>query len=246
MSPPPAPSLGFAVPLRDIAGRRPCDEGPTPRRVSVRGVSHALDGLLRLPARGFVSPHSHVQGSPFRGFASRAAAAPRRRRSALSSLGAEPLTVSPPPPHLAAPPSGLFSARESVVVTAAINRGIDSIPSWVWPPPGAPSRRRVDAFTSALARPWRALVRTPLRWPSAIVVDEPDILSREMPTCSRFLPAVRLAASDEALRSSSRQPNRAANRFRIQSPCTARATARRASPSVASRISARLRLWTAL
>jgi hypothetical protein len=40
---------------------------PKPHCLSVRGVSHALDGLLRLSARGFVSPHSHVQGSLFRG-----------------------------------------------------------------------------------------------------------------------------------------------------------------------------------
>ncbi len=74
VSPPPAPSMGFAVPLRDITGRRPCSEHPSARRLSVRGVSHAPDGFLRHPARGFVSPHSHVQGSLFRGFPSQAAA----------------------------------------------------------------------------------------------------------------------------------------------------------------------------
>jgi len=43
------------------------------RRLSVLGVSHALDGLLRHRSRGFVSPHCHVQGSLFRGFPSRPA-----------------------------------------------------------------------------------------------------------------------------------------------------------------------------
>jgi len=87
VSPPPAPSLGSTVPLRDITGRRPCPEAPKPRRLSVRGVSHALDGFRRLPARGFVSPHSHVQGLLYRGFPSQAAAPTRRRRChALSPL----------------------------------------------------------------------------------------------------------------------------------------------------------------
>lgn len=72
--PPPAPSLGSAVPLRDITGRRPCFVAPKPRRLSVRGVSHALDGFRRHPACGFISPHSHVQDLPFRGFPSQAAA----------------------------------------------------------------------------------------------------------------------------------------------------------------------------
>lgn len=74
VSPPPAPSMGFAVPLRDITDWRPCPEIPNSRCLSVRGVSHAPDGFLRHPARGFVSPHSHVQGSLFRGFPSQAAA----------------------------------------------------------------------------------------------------------------------------------------------------------------------------
>jgi len=80
VSPPPAPSMGLRVPHRDITGRRPCFEGPSLRRLSVRGVSHALDGFRRLPAGGFVSPHSHVQGSLYRGFPSQAAAPTRRRR----------------------------------------------------------------------------------------------------------------------------------------------------------------------
>jgi hypothetical protein len=34
------------------------------RHLSVRGVSHALDGFLRHWPCGFISPHSHVQGFP--------------------------------------------------------------------------------------------------------------------------------------------------------------------------------------
>ena len=130
VSPPPAPSMGFTVPLRDITGRRPCPENPSSRRLSVRGVFHAPDGFLRHPARGFVSPHCHVQGLPFRGFPSRAAAPTRRRRShALLPLAADPLTMLPPPPRTVVSTPGLCSTRESVAAAPAINRCDDSIPS---------------------------------------------------------------------------------------------------------------------
>jgi hypothetical protein len=49
------------------------------RRLAVLDVSHVLDGLLRHRPCGFISPHYHVQGSPFRGFPSRTAVTPRRR-----------------------------------------------------------------------------------------------------------------------------------------------------------------------
>jgi len=71
--------LGVAVPPRDITDWRPCLGNPSSLGLSVLGVSHARDGLLRHPARGFISPHSHVQGSPFREFPSRTADSPRRR-----------------------------------------------------------------------------------------------------------------------------------------------------------------------
>jgi hypothetical protein len=46
---------------------------------SVLGVSHALDGFIRHWPRGFISPHSHVQGSPEREVPSHTAEPPRRR-----------------------------------------------------------------------------------------------------------------------------------------------------------------------
>ena len=69
-----------SVPHRGVNQRRPpfARESP-PELCSVLGVSHALDGLLRHQPCGFVSPRSHVQGLPFRGF----------------SLSAEPYRVSP-------------------------------------------------------------------------------------------------------------------------------------------------------
>lgn len=60
-----APSLGLAFPLRDFSRQQRYDEDPSPSP-SVLGVSHAPDGLLRSRPRGFVSPRSHVQGSPSR------------------------------------------------------------------------------------------------------------------------------------------------------------------------------------
>jgi hypothetical protein len=75
------PSL-FATSARSVL-----TTGFHPRRLAVLGVSHALDGFLRCWPCGFVSPHSHVQGSPFRGFPPRTAVAPRRRPVALASVG---------------------------------------------------------------------------------------------------------------------------------------------------------------
>ena len=70
---------GF-VPHRGISWQRPHTPGKSqPGLSSVLGVSHALDGLLRHQPCGFISPRSHVQGLPFRGF----------------SLSAEPYRVSP-------------------------------------------------------------------------------------------------------------------------------------------------------
>jgi len=75
----PSASLGVAFPSsrhRPAASLRRASHVPSP---SVLGVSHALDGFCRHWPCGFVSPHSHVQGSPFRGFPSRTAEPPRRR-----------------------------------------------------------------------------------------------------------------------------------------------------------------------
>ena len=68
------PSMGLPSPLRDISQLRPCDEPPQVRHLAVLGVSHALDGFRRCWPCGFISPHSHVRDSPFRGFPSRTGA----------------------------------------------------------------------------------------------------------------------------------------------------------------------------
>jgi len=61
-----APSLGLRS-LFATSAPGVVTTGFNARRLSVLGVSHALDGLRRQWPGGFVSPHSHVQGSPFRG-----------------------------------------------------------------------------------------------------------------------------------------------------------------------------------
>ena len=225
VSPPPAPSLGFAVPLRDITGWRPCPEYPSPRCLSVRGVSHAPDGFLRHPARGFISPHSHVQGSLFRGFPSQAAAPSRRRRFSC------PLAVS--------------RRFADDVATAATNRrpalralfrlrircrqlGVLT----VLPTRSPLELRLLQVLCLAAVRtpsrslslgPSRALVRTPLRWSSAIRRRARHSLARA-PTCSRFLACLPPCGFRRGFRFTSRRLNRAANRFRIQSLCEGRAT----------------------
>jgi hypothetical protein len=56
---------------------------------SILGVSHALDGLLRHWPCGFVSPHSHVQGSPSRGLFPTPSQTTSSVAHALSSLAPE-------------------------------------------------------------------------------------------------------------------------------------------------------------
>jgi len=121
--------------------------GPPP---SVLGVSHALDGLIRHQPRGFVSPHSHVQGSPFRGFPSPHSRTSSSLAVALPSVGRGSLPMSPPAPGSVAPPSGRCSVRGVRCRCDGVTRRTDPLPSWVSsssrcslsPPPGAPSRLR--------------------------------------------------------------------------------------------------------
>ena len=142
-----APSLGFLALIATSARSvlQWTSQSPPP---SILGVSHALDGLLRRVPCGFVSPHSHVQGSPFRGLfpapslttSSMAVPSRRWRRSAANGC--------PPAPQLVASPSRPSSGCGSVARPSVVSRRSSSIPSWDFPPPGFPSRRRGGAFTS--------------------------------------------------------------------------------------------------
>jgi hypothetical protein len=60
--------VGFSLFATSAIGVLERSRDSTPSHLSVFGVSHALDGFLRRWPCGFVSPHCHVQGSPFRGF----------------------------------------------------------------------------------------------------------------------------------------------------------------------------------
>jgi hypothetical protein len=100
-----APPLGLRLPLRDISHPRRCAGVPSPTP-SVLGVSHALDGLIRGRPCGFISPRSHVQGSPSRGFPPRTAAPIRHRHVPSRRLTTVDYRVAPAPSP-AAPPSGL-------------------------------------------------------------------------------------------------------------------------------------------
>jgi hypothetical protein len=95
-----------------MTDRRPCYGIPNSRSLSVLGVSHAPDGLLRLPARGFVSPHCHVQGLPFREFPSRTAE-PLRQRLVPSRRWAAPRCLGCPKRHTSSPRPQGFHPCES-------------------------------------------------------------------------------------------------------------------------------------
>jgi len=108
-----APPMGFAVPLRDINPQRPHSKGSIPHRRSVRDVSHVLDGFLRYWFCGFISPHSHVQGSLFRGCSlahSRSASSTSR---ALSSVGRSSLLTVAHQRHVPLPRPQGFNPCES-------------------------------------------------------------------------------------------------------------------------------------
>jgi len=86
-----APSLGFAFPLRGVSRQNPCLGASTPPNLSVRGVSRTFDGFRPYRPCGFISPHNHVQGSPYRGLLlshSRNASSTSR---ALTSVSQSPL-----------------------------------------------------------------------------------------------------------------------------------------------------------
>jgi len=104
-----APPMGSAFPLRDINQRRPLHDGDsTPHRLSVLGVSHAFDGLLRHWPCGFISPHCHVQGLPSGASSSHTAVLSSSLRS-CPRVGWPSFAARscPRAPRHSAPPSGL-------------------------------------------------------------------------------------------------------------------------------------------
>ena len=77
--------MGFRPPLRHQRGESTLASIPSSLRSALR-VSHPLDGFLLASPCGFISPRSHIRGSPFRGFPSAAAAPPYGGRCPLAVL----------------------------------------------------------------------------------------------------------------------------------------------------------------
>lgn len=128
-SPSPAPSLGS----RSLFATSP---------VSVRAPR--LPALGAFPSTAFLTPPTVFSANRLVGLFHPTATSrvcstgvfPRQQPRRLSTspscplvVGADSLTMLPPPPRTVVSPSGLFSAGESVAVTSAVNRGADPIPS---------------------------------------------------------------------------------------------------------------------
>jgi len=208
LSPAPAPSLG----LRSLFATSPTGVRatgiPTPaafpssafRTPATVCSACRLVGLFHPTATSRVRPSGNSLAH------SRAASSASR---ALSSLGAAALPRLPEAPHVVAPPSGLSSVRESVASMPGFSRRRSSIPSWVSPPPGAPSRRRADAFTPAAAHDLDARSSLSLaHWPAAFTAVEPDILSRGCRPARGSLPAAHRILSSAILGEASAEPKR--------------------------------------
>ena len=144
-----APPLGFpsliAAPTDGVHSLR---RAPDPALRSVLGVSHALDGLLRQLPCGFVSPRSHVQGLPSRGLSlARSRTGFPRPVHALLALGARACGLtrasSGALDFRALSPRGECGDERNLFRVPSAPR-----PSWAFPPPGAHSPRRGDAFAS--------------------------------------------------------------------------------------------------
>jgi hypothetical protein len=117
-----------------------------PALSSVRGVSHALDGLLRHLPCGFVSPRSHVQGLPSRGLSlARSRTGFPRPVHALLALGARACGLtrasSGTLDFRALSPRGECGDEGNLFRVSSAPR-----PSWALPPPGFPSTHRGNDF----------------------------------------------------------------------------------------------------
>jgi len=179
-----APSLGLRFPLRDISWWRPYDGFPRPSR-SVLGVSHALDGLFRHLPRGFVSPHSHVQGLPSRGFCFSHSRTTSSVARALSSFDDPALpTVSHRRHALSPRPQGFHPCRESGAGSAVFSRRYSPIPSWASPPPGCSlSASRVRLHALGRSWSWRRVRRVVLLAALQRSYAEPGLPLSRLPTC---------------------------------------------------------------
>lgn len=161
-----------------------CAGVPGPTLSSVLDVSHVLDGLLHHRPRGFVSPHSRVQGFPSRVFPF------QRSRTGLLQPLPSCRSASPPCSCLlqtTMPRLQGFAPRGSPLTKTG---GLDPSPSR--DPHGIlPLQvftRHAVGTPSRPFRPWPSLRGTPRRRPSTSHqrIHLAD-LDRDRPPCPRFL-----------------------------------------------------------
>ena len=174
--------MGLPIPLRDLNRQHPCGKPPQVCRLSVLGVSHALDGFRRHRPRGFISPHSHVQDLLFRGFPFRTAGSVSSTPPALSSLAQVPCQRLPADARFLCPAlRASFRARVRCVRPAALTTTRARSPLELRPPPGSPSLVRKSTFVPFAAHD---LAKSPS--------------SRPLGGLRRFRPRARLASLEVA------------------------------------------------
>jgi len=167
-----APSLRFPSPS---SRRQPTvstwirdREPPRPLR-SVRGVSHALDGLFHHRPCGLVSSRCHVQGSPFRELSP--TAKPTRLSPdlrALVPLVLRGLRCDPAQPHRP-PTSGPCSLHDGCGGSpATVKKPVTPRPSWVFSSTGisSPTPRRPEGSCDASGTRAHGPCDPPCRHPS--------------------------------------------------------------------------------
>jgi hypothetical protein len=143
-----APSMGLRWPSSRHNRQRPHGGLPGPP-LSVLDVSHVLDGLLRCRPCGFVSPHSHVQGSALQGIPLARSRLTSSVKRALSSLARHRYQQLPTGATMPCPALRAFLRVRVRDRCASVTRRIGSVPSWASPPPGSPSPCRGCAVNAS-------------------------------------------------------------------------------------------------
>lgn len=184
---------------------------PTPHG-AVRDVSHVLDGLFRNLPCGSIAPRNHVQGSPFRGFPSRAAVLPRRQPCPLAVDRRSAASGCPGAPPFAGPVLRAF-IRAGIRLRDRRGLAVGRIRS----PPGLRLLRVCLLGPSERGKPFAPLMTfparpslSPLPWAQSVLLSEAWSLSPEnarpargsWPASVSFEPATRPALlSGDPLRS---------------------------------------------
>lgn len=219
-----------------------------PRGLSVLGVSHALDGLLRHPAAWVCFTPQPRPGFALQGFCLASSRIVSSTMPCPLVVGAAPLPVLPPAPRHVAPPSGLClrcpspsSPRRGLAIASTRSprelRLLQVLPLDVVRTPSRPLPLDLRARWSGPRCAGLQQLSPSSPTSSREAADLPEVFA-----CRPSLPFVRDV--DEAFRFSSRRLNRTANRFRIESLCTACASAAQNGKLCSLNIFTSLALWT--